>query len=354
MGVGARPALIRTVVTVLIALVGTVGVQPQSFQDAFRDGIAAFDQKRWAEAVRQFQIAARARTDTGDNIRLYGNRFENYLPQYFLGRALYEMGDFQGAARAFDASEQSGAVRRTKYYQPLQELRREAQRRILAVATVPSTTTIPLPPPSSSSTTTSSTGVAPPPADLVRTADQAVQRADQARQAFERARDLEEMRRVNAEISRVESRARMDFEEARRLLDSGRRGSSKDLSDVLAQAQSALSGFQRALQLTDEAHKRVLTTLVEATRPYFNGRYSVARVELNKLNYDSGFPAAQVRLFRAAAAYSLYLTGGERDQRLRQEAETNVRECRRLAIAGFKPDAKAFSPRFIQFFASTS
>ena len=62
----------------------------------------------------------------------------------------------------------------------------------------------------------------------------------------------------------------------------------------------------------------------------------------------------QVRLFRAASAYALFITGGERDQKLRQEAETYVRECRRLAGAGFKPDPRAFSPRFVQFFERTS
>ena len=47
-------------------------------------------------------------------------RFESYLPQFFLGRALYQLGDLPGAVRAFDASEQSGAVKRTRYYQVLQ------------------------------------------------------------------------------------------------------------------------------------------------------------------------------------------------------------------------------------------
>jgi hypothetical protein len=59
-------------------------------------------------------------------------------------------------------------------------------------------------------------------------------------------------------------------------------------------------------------------------------------------------------LFRAASAYALFITGGQRDQKLRQEAEANVRECRRLSTSGFKPDAKAFSPRFVQFFDRTS
>src|SRR5215510_15466198 len=104
-------------VTALLAM-GAAALQAQSgFQDAFRDGMAAYEQRRWAEAAKQFQRAVQIKAESGENLRLYGVRFENYLPQFFLGRALYELGDLSGAVRAFDASEQAGAVKRTRYYQ---------------------------------------------------------------------------------------------------------------------------------------------------------------------------------------------------------------------------------------------
>jgi hypothetical protein len=195
---------------------------------------------------------------------------------------------------------------------------------------------------------------AAPSPEALRAADQSIQQADRQRQLFEQTRDLEDLRQIEAEISRVESKAHSDLDAARQRLDAARRGSLSDLSAVAGLAQLATAGFDRAREVSDGTRKRVLSSLISASTLYFAGRYGAALTELNKLDYAAGFPGAQVRLFRAASAYALFITGGQRDQKLRQEAEANVRECRRLSTSGFKPDAKAFSPRFVQFFDRTS
>ncbi len=373
------------VVLTLLLVFGPTDLYAQSgFQDAFRDGMAAFDQRRWMDAARQFQRAAQLKSDSGENVRLYGMRFESYLPQFFLGRALYELGDLSGAVRAFDASEQAGAVRRTRYYQTLQDQRRDAQRRVLAVAppTGPNAVPVPNPAPAppaanppapvaSPATNTPAPAASPatnapapapvtpptpaaPSAEALRAADQSIEQANRQRQVFEQTRDLEDLRRIDAEISRLDSKAHADLDAARQRLDAARRGSLSDLSAVTGLAQSATAGFDRAREVSDRTRKRVVSSLISASALYFAGRYSAALAELNKLDYAAGFPGAQVRLFRAASAYALFITGGQRDQKLRQDAEANVRECRRLSTSGFRPDPKAFSPRFLQFFDRTS
>ena len=344
-----------------------------AFQEAFRDGMGAFEQRRWTDAATQFRRATQLKPESGENVRLYGVRFESYLPQFFLGRALYELGDLPGAVRAFDASEQSGAVKRTRYYQVLQDQRRDAQRRLVA-ATPPTVSPAPAPAPLASNppppvpepATPAPTPAPPSPvasapptppapsAEVLRAADQSIQHADRQRELFEQTRDLEEVRRIDAEVVRLEARARADLDTARQRLDSARRGNANDLSAVAELTQSAATGFERARQISEDIRKRILSSLVSASTLYFGGRYAAARNELNKLDYPAGFAGVQVRLFRAASAYALFITGGERDQKLRQEAETYVRECRRLAGAGFKPDPRAFSPRFVQFFERTS
>ena len=133
-----RPWAIVVGVATLLAIGTATTLNAQSgFQDAFRDGMAAFEQRRWAAAATQFQRAAQLKPESGENVRLYGMRFESYLPQFFLGRALYELGDLSGAVRAFDASEQASAVKGTRYYQALQNQRRDAQKRLLAAAPAP-------------------------------------------------------------------------------------------------------------------------------------------------------------------------------------------------------------------------
>ena len=366
-----RQSRASIVAVVALLTVATPTLQAQSgFQDAFRDGMAAFEQRRWAEAARQFQRAAQLKPDSGENVRLYGVRFEPDLPQFFLGRALFEQGDLQGAVRAFDASEQGSAIKRTRYYQTLQDQRRDAQKRLLAAAPPPPGPTVGVPPasnppppavvpPTVNPQPPVPVVVSPPTppapsAESLRAADQSIQQADRQRQLFEQTRDLDEMRQFDAEIARLETRARADLDTARQRLEGGRRGNVNDASQVAGLAQSATSGFERARQLSEDTHKRVLNSLVSASTLYFSGKYGAARTELSKLDYSVGFAGVQVRLFRAASAYALFLTGGQRDEKLRQEAETNVRDCRRLATAGFRPDAKVFSPRFVQFFDRTS
>jgi hypothetical protein len=54
-------------------------------------------------------------------------------------------------------------------------------------------------------------------------------------------------------------------------------------------------------------------------------------------------------LFRAASLYALYVRSGETDQTLRGEAVASVRRCKEID-PGFRPNARAFSPRFLIFF----
>src|SRR5262245_34800193 len=106
------------VLLALIALVlsGITEAGAQEYLQAFANGIRAIDQQRWAEAARQMQAAAAARPDTGDNTRVYGTRFELYVPNYFLGIAQYEQQNFQAAAQAFDRAESLGGVKKNAAY----------------------------------------------------------------------------------------------------------------------------------------------------------------------------------------------------------------------------------------------
>lgn len=354
-----RTALAVAMIFSLIAVVSA-----QRYYDAFRRGMAAIDQKRWAEAARELRAAADEKPDTGERVRLYGVQFEYYLPHYFLGVALFQQGDWQGAVQAFNAADQAGPVKKNAvFYKRLQDLSREASAKsmIARVSTTTSTTTTAPPsPPPTTTTTIAPAGPAPstttsaPAADLsapVREAEQAVQKAIAERQAVDALPDLDVLRQLDASFARADRTARTDLDAAVARIDSGRRGNAADLREAVTKAQSALGGFQQARQLADADVKRITSELIAATKPYFAGQYAAAKTALARLNYPGGRFAAQLRLFRGAVAYALYSLDRQRDETLRREAETNVRECRRLATT-FKPDPRAFSPKFIQFFSA--
>ncbi|MGQ0733806.1 MAG: hypothetical protein ACT4QD_09140 [Acidobacteriota bacterium] len=93
--------------------------------------------------------------------------------------------------------------------------------------------------------------------------------------------------------------------------------------------------------------------LTSAARLFFSARYKEAATSLSRLRYSAGPAAAHAALLLAATRYSLYVVGGERDQALLDQARRDAIECHRLA-PGMKPDPRAFSPRFIDFYASAT
>ena len=88
-----------------------------------------------------------------------------------------------------------------------------------------------------------------------------------------------------------------------------------------------------------------------AARALFRADYEEVVHFLADAAFAERRAAVTAALLLAAARYSLYLEGGERDLGLRRQARENARTCRRLAPA-LSPDPRLFSPRFVQFFRS--
>jgi hypothetical protein len=79
------------------------------------------------------------------------------------------------------------------------------------------------------------------------------------------------------------------------------------------------------------------------------GRYRDAANLARQLRDTTGWPGAQAALFGAAAHYSLFLRGGERDRAERDQAAAYARRTRTLDPT-LQPDPGVFSPRFAEFF----
>jgi hypothetical protein len=88
-----------------------------------------------------------------------------------------------------------------------------------------------------------------------------------------------------------------------------------------------------------------------AARALFRADYEEVVRTLAGVTFAERRAAVTASLLLAAARYSLYLQGGEKDPHLRRQAGENARTCRRLAPF-LSPDPKLFSPRFVQFFHS--
>ena len=277
---------------VLVGLLLLPSAARADYKETYRKGIEALDRKRWPDVARLMREAIAENPREGERIKLYGLRFEAYVPHFCLGLALAETGDCEGAVRAFDASEAAGAIRSTPHYSALLNARKNCASRIAKAATPPPA---PAPPPA---TTT------PAAAEAKKAAEEAAARAQAAREPALKA---------TAQASPVPSPS----------------------PGPSSPAASGPPG--------------VPAGLMKAARAYFDGRYEESLTLLGRAVDLRGRAAAQSYLFRAAARFALYRVGREQDASLRDLAARDVVACHR-ADASLAPDAQAFSPAFAEFF----
>ncbi len=90
--------------------------------DLYRAGLRSFESGYWREALVFFTAAAQEEPQEGQTVREYGMWQAPYLPHYYQGLALYQLGHYAEALKALETSEAQGAIkarRSKKYYKKL-------------------------------------------------------------------------------------------------------------------------------------------------------------------------------------------------------------------------------------------
>lgn len=340
-----------------LALVLVLAAPPvrADYRDSYRRGIEAAEKGRWTEAATHLRAAAAEQPKEGERVKLYGMRFEEYLPHFHLGQALFQSGDCEGALRAFGASQGQGVVQKSASFRTLERSRAECQKRVGAERPTPP----PVPPAQAEALKAAL-------ADLAHAEETArAVAALQADPALASAWGREDA------LAGAQARAAALVESARRKLQrpnaeaaevaSGREAAQK-AAELLEGVRVAAAGFRQAAAAatpaaiapsptpTAGAPPRVTAELLLAAESYFAGRYREVVAATSALEPDDGPAGTQILLFRSAARFGLYVTGGQTDDGLRRQALIDATACRRQAPA-LVPDAEAFSPRFREFFA---
>lgn|GEM_PF-4518655 len=112
-------------------------------QELFRDGLKALDREDWVKAADLMSEAASKQKEDGAPIRIYGVRFEPYLPLYFQGLALYKQGKCEDALKEWELSLKVGAVQRTEKQQSLLRYREDCLRKAAVSGLLPLGKTLP-------------------------------------------------------------------------------------------------------------------------------------------------------------------------------------------------------------------
>ena len=357
---------------VLAALLLLAGQAHADYKDSYRKGVEALDRKRWDDVVRHMREAVTDNPTEGERLKLYGLRFEVYLPHFYLGAAYLNQGHCDLAVKEFETSRSQGAIRsHPKYAELLDGLKScEGQQ-----ARVPPATPTPSAKPSG-----------PDPAAVaqaLQVAEGALARADESARALSGlAADplLKPVWSREPALGPAESEARDALAGARAKLEAGRRAPDlallSEAREQAVRARDRLESVRQAAERRREALARTATSsptpvsptpsptaagrrdavppeLLAGAQAYFDGRYEDALRQLERANDAKGRAAAQLALFKAAAHYAQFRAGGEKDEGLRRRAAEAVSACRR-ADPSLAPDAAFFSPSFAEFFRSQS
>jgi hypothetical protein len=295
--------------------------------------------------------AAAEQAKEGEQIKLYGMRFEPYLPHYYLGLALFQTGDCAAALPEFAISQSQGALGSS-------ESKILAQDQAACLARIPKES----PKPSIDMAKVT---------QAIQTAEADLTKGEEAARAVAALQGDSELAPIWSQDSALgppQKQAQDLLFSARAKLEAGKKASDiAQVADARELASRAIQQFDKvrgvAIARREEAIRNKLAVIVVSPRPpsalppptelvrgaqaYFDGRYPEAIGLLGRP--FTGAAAAQATLLRAAARYTLYVVGAEKDAPLRSAAIEDVRACRRVD-PGAAPDPRFFSPRFVDFF----
>lgn len=97
---------VRVVILALIVAVAVPAYVAAQHTTPYANGIRMFRAERWAEAVALFEQARAAKREETGRVQVSGNNTEAYRPSYFIGEALFRMGNCPAALQAWAQAEQ--------------------------------------------------------------------------------------------------------------------------------------------------------------------------------------------------------------------------------------------------------
>ncbi len=308
------------------ALLAAAAGAHADFREDYSRGLAALKDGNYAEARQLLQKALSAQPEAALRVRLYGQRWEPYLPQHYLGVAAFRMGDCAAALALWNSAENKQTIGQVA------ELQGEQQRDIAEC----------------SKTLVAKKGDEAAPAKAATPAPGETKPAESKTAGTKSA----ESRAAETKSSVAAAAAP---ESAAKAADASAKAPAelaKTAPPATAEAAKPASSRPAAAPQpvpADASPSAPPDSLIAAFDKYLAGRYSdVAAIDPN--GYRDARSRYHAFLLRAAARYTLSQVGG--DDSLAEAARDDIRAARAANAKG-SPDATMFSPRFRNFFAQS-
>lgn len=109
-------AAVMLVLSMMLLVAAPLAAGQQASRDtrtwyqAYQDGVRQVQQRNWQAAITSLLAAKRSGPAPGRRIPFYGDVFNDYLPDYYLGLAYTNTLQYKEAAAAFDAVQKTGLI----------------------------------------------------------------------------------------------------------------------------------------------------------------------------------------------------------------------------------------------------
>ena len=367
--------------SLLIALL-VASASYADFKGAYKDGVRAAEDQNWALVETKMREALGDEPTPQAKVRLYGMRFEPYIPHHYLALAASAKNNCAAALSALNNGGHQSALAGARDAATLVAAEQQIKKRCQNVASsipVPAlpVPALPVPPiaapvappivkppvtvqaPVQTPPTTPVTETAAAPALAsneianVRSAVQALKRElSAARSTFAKPELAAAARAKSGELTALEqaaARLSQDLDRAIANVDAallGRTGSAAGAASTRATTLklAANAALAAAAPLARQAAPPALAQLAKS---FFGGDFkAAAQADLESLQ---GKALAHALLLRAAARYSMYVAQGESKADQLNAVKADLTRAKSVD-ATVRPSAKYFSPRLIPLY----
>jgi len=369
------PLMSNKLILLLIALL----IAPASyadFKDAYKDGVRAAEDQNWALVESKMREALSAEPTPQAKVRLYGMRFEPYIPHHYLALAASARNNCAVALAALNNSAHQSALSGARDAAPLLAVEQQIKSRCQSAAriTAPKLPVAPGTPPTIAPPITPPAVVKPPvviatptpeppPAAAPTLASGDIARVRSAVQALKRELSAARSTFAKPELAAAKSAKSaelnaLDADAARLTLDLDRAIANVDAALLSRTGSAASAASTRATTLKLVAISALAATaplarqsapavLAQIAKTYFGGDFKAAA----QTNVESlqGKALAHALLVHAAARYSLYVAQGESKAEQLSAVKADLTRAKSVD-ASVRPSAKYFSPRLIALY----
>ncbi len=382
---------------VLVALL-VPGLAWADYVSDYREGVAAAERQQWAKADALMRKALAQEPNPQPRVRLYGQVFVPYVPQFYLGLSAFSRKDCTAAIALLEQADNARVMRGQRMEERQQMMLRSCKAQLVNVAppaappaagtprptpiaaapeAVKPVTAVPAKPPTAVPVAPPTAVVAAPPSTSAvakpaakpavafdgaraQAAQARLDRVDAALAAAGRTMADPALAGVRAEWQRQAdplaaqaARTQTGLEVALRARDPAALNAIEGQLAALQPAADKLLQGVNAAQARSALAAQVRARMQPLVTAYLGGNFASAAQWADDQALQAVPQAyAQALLLRAAARFELYVLGGERDLAQFDLIGQDIRSARRT-FSALKPSDRAFPPRFRALFAST-